>query len=278
MSDDVVDTVSVAESKIIFIAKGQYDKGYHGGTFTPGFVRKETGYGYGIIDSSLDSLVERKYLERSKTTIYRQGVPTEIDLFRITEKGLQAIERIRVGTVRVLDKRPSPQEEGRSQRRPVDFRSGSSDLLSATMRIEAAVALAKERTLQLHEKIERISPTPHSAQASEQPRRIRTVRQRKATAIHQLIVLQALFDLQKSMRTIISSDIEGRYAEGCAEAGVAPKRGQSFALLLKSMQRRGLLDLKTAGCRELGIKGHGSRTVLIGTSDGKAYLDENING
>ena len=158
MAFDAGDTISFMESKIIHIAKGQYDRGIHGGTFTPGYVRKETGYEYGAIDPALDSLVTHKLLERSKSTTFRNGASVEIDLFRITEKGLQTFEKLKAGVIRVereLLARPS-ERHSHVKFVSMERREPSPDLAQSVKCVEAALTTIRERVAELHLKVDRM--------------------------------------------------------------------------------------------------------------------------
>jgi hypothetical protein len=281
--DVMVDVVSIEESKILCLAKGQYDHGIHGGTFTPGYVRKETGYGYDIINDALEFLVGKKYLEVSKTTTFRQGTPVEIELFRITEKGLQTIERMKSGAVRVgvheVDRTRSESADPTVRTRPQDGHDPHSRTVQSARNIEATLAKALERTIELHQKVDRFVAgppmivVPDTKKSGHHP--AETNASRKRTLPHQVLVAGAIKELTGTMKLVLSRDIEVLYLKRCKEVGLPPKNRQTLGLLLKSMSAMGLATLKLTGCRELGIHGHGSRLVVALTPKGDEFLKEN---
>jgi DNA-binding PadR family transcriptional regulator len=274
MGGDYIDTISLADSKIIMLAKGQYDYGYRGGTFTPGYVRKETGFGYNIIDSSLDRLVEKGYLEKSRTTVYRQGEQTEIDLFRITEKGLQTIERIRSGLVRVADVR----READGAARPQGLRKAHPASVTAGVAgIQASLAVALRRTAELHGKVDKMLADRAVRRGAEPAKPVPSGPSHRSlradTVQHQRVYLESLGELLAAKKIVIAGEVTELYSSRCATAGIAPKVGQQMVFLLKGMVARGLVAARTVGCRELGIKGHGSRTVLTMTEAGMKQIE-----
>ena len=68
-----IERLSFMESKILELGKKQHEKGYQGGSFTPGFVRKETEYGYRAINVALESLIALELVEKTVTSTFRNG-------------------------------------------------------------------------------------------------------------------------------------------------------------------------------------------------------------
>jgi DNA-binding PadR family transcriptional regulator len=293
MAFDAGDSISFMESKIIQLAKGQYDHGIHGGTFTPGYVRKETGYEYRAIDPALDLLVTHNLLEMSRTTTFRNGASVEIDLFRITEKGLQTFEKLKAGIIRV-EREPSarpfeskPQGKSESKER----RDQSPGLAQSVKGMEVSLTTIRERVAELHVKVDRMltgtaqQPTDKLQGVQErfedsQEKPPRSTGKRLPSPEkqrHHVLAVEALRELLKTGKGVLSSDIERMYGHRCKELGLQPKPHQLFALLLKRMAANGHVSLKLTGCRELGIKGHGSRIVVDLTPEGEEFLAKNGN-
>jgi DNA-binding PadR family transcriptional regulator len=316
MAYEAGDTISFIESKVIHIAKAQYDHGIHGGTFTPGYVRKETGYEYRAIDPALDSLVTHNLLEKSRTETFRNGAPVEIFLFRITEKGLQTYTKLKAGIINVerepsarpFESHPSRDSHGSERGNQRGGQTHSSEHHLSLKRLEASLGEASAKLSKLHDKLDGMlgtipaKPAPQQAIASEpaealkagegpkvtkppkadeMPHKSSRSTGKRATSPeklrHQVLVVEALRELQKTGKGVLSSDIERMYGQRCKELGLRPKSHQQFALLLKRMAANGHLSLKLTGCRELGIKGHGSRLVVDLTTDGEEFLAKNGN-
>jgi DNA-binding PadR family transcriptional regulator len=282
MAFDAVDTISFMESKIIYLAKGQYDHGIHGGTFTPGYVRKETGYEYRAIDPALDLLVTHNLLERSKTTTFRNGASVEIDLFRITEKGLQTFEKLKAGIIRVERELPARQSERHSHGKfeSRERRDPPPEVSQSVKNLEVALTTIRERVAELHGKLDRMlaGTVQRPPEKPREPNRSTGKRHMsQEVQRHQILAVEALQELLKTRKIALYGDIEMRYGQRCKELGLLPKPHTLFALLFKRIAANGHVSLKLTGCRELGIKGRGSRMVVLLTPSGEEFIVKNGN-
>ena len=219
----------------------------------------------------------------SETSTFRDGVSVKIDLFRITEKGLQAIEGINSGAVRVRERWHGGAKTERSADggKPTygDAQAGISSAAQSARNIEAALGKAMEMTLGLHAKVDRLiaASAENSVRGSPEGANSRAgdKNPRNGALPHQALAAEALRELLESKKAVLAGEIEESYGRLCAERGLAPKNHQTFGLLLKRMASQGLVSLKLTGCKELGIKGHGSRLVVALTEKGEGFLREN---
>jgi hypothetical protein len=83
--------LTLMESKILELGKKQHEKGYSGGSFTPGFIRKETEYSYRAINSALESLISQELVEKTVSSTFRNGALVELDVYTITNDGILAL-------------------------------------------------------------------------------------------------------------------------------------------------------------------------------------------
>jgi DNA-binding PadR family transcriptional regulator len=297
MAFDAGDTISFMESKIIYLAKSQYDHGIHGGTFTPGYVRKETGYEYRAIDPALDSLVIHKLLERSRTTTFRNGASVDIDLFRITEKGIQAFEKLKAGTIRV--ERELQRDVRRPNQRsdkPEGGQGHSLELHQSVKRLEATVGEVSAKLGKLHEKLDGMleaaptklsgehrqaiatNPAEPSNTEKERPSQPKDRKSRAPSSgmvLRRLALIEAVKELSKERKFILAEDLKSHYINKCKEKGIAPKGAEQFTVFLNGFKANRLISLKRTGCKAIGIEGRGSRLVVEMTPEGEEYLARN---
>jgi hypothetical protein len=298
MAFNAVETVSQLESKIVSLARHQYNSGDRGGTFTPGFVRKETGQGYDAINFALSSLVGSGLLEKSRTTGFRQGAPIEIELYRITERGLQAFERIEKGIIKVEDRQlPSnyhgSQPNERGVQHGVRGPGHSPELHQSVKRLEATLGEVTAKLGNLHDKLDGMlgiattkpSPEPARATATNPPEPSKIEKEppaptkaRKARApssnmvLRRLALIEAVKDLSKEGKVLLAEDLKDHYIKKCKEKGIAPKGAEQFSVFLNGFKANRLLSLKRMGCKAIGIEGRGSRLVVGMTPEGEEYL------
>ncbi len=303
MAFNAIETVTQLESKIISLARYQYNSGDRGGTFTPGFVRKETGQGYDAINFALSSLVGFGLLEKNRTTTYRQGAPADIDIYRITEKGLQAFERIEKGLIRIEDRQlPGNYHGGRPNERGNQPGAGrgqghSPELHLSVKRLEATLGEISAKLAELHGKLDRmlgIVPTkpsvepaqaiatnpPEPPKAEKEPPAPPKARKARAPSsnmvLRRLALIEAVKDLSKERKVILAEDLKDHYIKKCKEKGIVPKGAEQFSVFLNGFKANRLLSLNRVGCKAIGIEGRGSRLVVAMTPEGEEYLAGNV--
>jgi hypothetical protein len=89
------------------------------------------------------------------------------------------------------------------------------------------------------------------------------------------MILNAVKGLEGQGEYILAEDVKESYLKNCAEQGMAPKGTAQFTSFLKRLEGEGIVALKRMGCKNLGIKGQGSRVVVGITPEGQALLDRN---
>jgi DNA-binding PadR family transcriptional regulator len=296
-----IETVTQLESKIIGLARHQYNCGDRGGTFTPGFVRKETGQGYDAINFAFSSLVGSGFLEKNRTTTYRQGAPADIDIYRITERGLQAFERIEKGLIRIEDRQlPGNYQGGRPNERGNQPGAGrgqghSPELHQSVKRLEATLGEISAKLAELHDKLDRklgmISTKPASQQAAVpvpveaskadekitnvQPKARKGKKPSSSLVQRNVFILESVKELSKDRKFLLANDVKERYVQKCKAKGVAPKGAEQFTVFLNRFKADGLLSVKKMGCKAIGIEGRASRLVIEMTPEGEEYLVKN---
>jgi DNA-binding PadR family transcriptional regulator len=301
MAFSAIETVTQLESKIISLARYQYNCGDRGGTFTPGFVRKETGQGYDAINFALSSLVGYGLLEKSRTTGFRQGAPIEIELYRITERGLQAFERIEKEIIKIEDRQlPGNYQGNQSNERGVQHgargQGHSPGLHQSVKRLEATLGEVSVKLGKLHDKLDGmlgIAPTktsvePTQATATKPPEPSKTeneppappkARKTRASSsslvLRRLALIEAVKDLWKERKVLLAEDVKDGYIKKCKEKGITPKGAEQFSVFLNGFKANRLISLKRMGCKAIGIEGRGSRLVIEMTREGEEYLVKN---
>lgn len=301
MAANTIERITFMESKILGLSKAQYDKGYSGGTFTPGLVRKETSYSYRAINTSLESLISQGFLEKTVTSTFREGAPVDLDVYRITEKGLQAIEKIKAGIIKI-DGAGEPiiaPPPGRQEPRP-DFRSNfrqddrrdqrdrfrppferrepapNYGLAQSVKNLEETLKAVTEDLKSLHEKMDKMlasaSARPEVQILTPHPKQRKPRTLSSDALLHRVLVLDAVRILKKDWEFVLGEDVKAMYFKKCEERGMSPKGPTQFTAFLKRVQYEKLVSLKLVGCRNLGIKGHGSRVVVELTQEGEALL------
>jgi hypothetical protein len=247
------------EHEILKLAKAQLTGGIHGGTFTPGYVRKETGKGYNSINSTLASLTKFGLLERGTHTSHRDGQPVEISLYKLTEAGAAALSRIESGQLKVEERLDAqPPRRGERARDGLD-----GDAASSIKKLESDIAAIMKALDSLHEKMDRLQGTA-PAQPRSSPKRAR----KSDSDFHSKAVLASLKELAGSSRHALAQDVERMYGKKVEEQGMKPGSGVYFKKIISGMESDSLLKRKYVGCRSLGIRGHGSRLVLEITPEG----------
>lgn len=273
MANGYVEILSVLESKILSLAKDQYNKGFHGGTFTPGYIRKETGQSYPAINTALDSLVNYGILEKSKSTAFSHGEQIDIDVFKITEKGFGAIERIRSGAIKVEEREPriEPQRSNESGQGFISKGKPSyiPEFSQSIKSMENNLATISEKVSELHNKLDKLldSSTKSETQQSSEPSKARKPRATSQKSLkHQMLILGALKALSEKSKFVLANDVQENYIQKCKDLGISPKGAAQFKNILKRLEKGNLISLKTVGCKSLGIEGRGSRVVVELTS------------
>ncbi len=301
MAFSAIETVTQLESKIISLARYQYNSGDRGGTFTPGFVRKETGQGYDAINFALSSLVGSGLMEKNRTTGFRQGAPADIDIYRITERGLQAFERIEKGLIRIEDRQmPGNYQGGRPNERGNQPGAGrgqghSLELHQSVKRLETTLGEISAKLAELHDKLDRklgmapAKPTSQPTEASEpiappkaaekneatQPKARKGKKPSSSLVQRNVFILESVKELSKDRKFLLANDVKERYVQKCKAKGVAPKGAEQFTVFLNRFKADGLLSVKKMGCKSIGIEGRASRLVIEMTPEGEEYLAKN---
>ena len=299
MAFSAVETVSQLESRIISLARYQYNRGDRGGTFTPGFVRKETGQGYDAINFALSSLVGSGLLEKDRATTFRDGATVDIDIYRITEMGLQAFERIEAGRIKVEVGQP-PRDfqekhtyKGSFKKKSTQEHRYSPELHQSLKKLEVTLGAVSVNLAELHVKLDRmlvpVNSAPQKAAAlkpAEEPKvgENEAVAQPKARKLKKpsssfvqrnVLLIEAVRDLSKERKFLLAEDVKERYIQKCNQKGVAPKGAEQFSVLLNRFKADRLLSVKKMGCKAIGIEGRGSRLVIEMTPEGEEYLAKN---
>jgi hypothetical protein len=294
MATNNVERLTFMESKILGLSKTQYDKGYSGGTFTPGLVRKETGYGYRAINMALESLISYGLLEKTVASTFREGAPVDLDVYRITDKGMQAIEKIKSGAIKIdgsdpvivppssyehrADSRPEERRTPEYRFRPEERREPAQNygLALSVKSLEAMMKAITEDIKALHGKADKMLADmltkPEIQVPAPQPKQREPRVLSSDALIRRVLVLGAVNDLRKGRKVVLAEDLKAMYFKKCSERGFSLKGVNPFTAFLKRVQAERLLSLKRVGCRNLGIKGHGSRVVVEMTPEGEALL------
>jgi len=282
MANGSVETLSVLESKILNLGKDQCNNGYHGGTFTPGYIRKETGLSYLAINPALLALVNYGFLEASKSTAFRNGSTIDIDVYTITYKGLQATEEIRLGAIKVeehefsngLHRRNEPMNSFRPRRE-----SGHGpELIQSFKSMETDLATISEKVKELHTKFDRIlasSVKPETTNSSERPKARKPRAASRKSLKHQTIILDSLKALSEKSKFVLANNVYETYSQKCKDLGISSRNTSQYRNILKRLEKENHVSLKRVGCKELRIKGRGSRVVVELTQDGSELLKKN---
>jgi hypothetical protein len=286
--------LTLMESKILGLGKKQHEKGYSGGSFTPGFIRKETEYSYRAINSALESLISQELVEKTVSSTFRNGALVELDVYTITNDGILALEKIESGAIKVLggDQGVTPPRKYESstnfkpwERSPPSNipakaektePENTSDLAQTVKTLETMLKAITDDLKAIHVKIDRISTQaspkpeidmPAPKKSKQKPKAIKGDRMH-----HRAMVLDALKTLGNNRKIVLAEDVKTAYSQKSEELGLAPKGLSQFTSFLKRLQDDGLVTLNRVGCRNLGIKGQGSRVVVIITDKGERFL------
>ncbi|MFH0815683.1 MAG: hypothetical protein V1934_02550 [Methanobacteriota archaeon] len=248
------------EFEILKLAKSQLTDGLHGGTFTPGYVRKETGKGYNAINATLAALTRFGLLERSSHASRKDDRPVEISLYKLTDAGAEALSKLESGSLKIEERAPAhPQRK--NDRMPSD-----GEVAIIIKKLESDVAAIMKALDSLHVKID-------GMQGAGAPQRPGPKRARKSDSdIHARTVLDSLRELAGNSRHALAQDVERMYGQKVEEGGLKAGSGVYFKKLIVGMEEKDLLKRKYVGCRSLGIRGHGSRLLLEITTEGLDYL------
>jgi hypothetical protein len=250
------------EFEILKLARAQLDVGHHGGTFAPGYVRKETGKGYNAINATLASLTMSGLLERGSHTSQKDGRPVEISLYKITDAGVGVLDMVAAGEMRLED-RPTPQTAKKVER---PREPAGQDISANIKRLENDVSAILRALDAIHLKIDVF-------QTDTRRQKVPPKRARKGDAdLHEKIVLETLNGLAGSSRHALSQDVERAYGKSAEEDGLKAGSGVYFKKVVASLEKQSLVKRKYVGCRSLGIRGHGSRLVLEITPEGQERL------
>jgi hypothetical protein len=293
MTMENITRLTLMESKILALGKKQHDKGYQGGSFTPGFIRKETEYSYRAINSSLESLISQELVEKTTTSTFRNGALVELDVYTITNDGIQALEKVDSGTIKILGgdqgvtpparHQSSPNYKPWEKSQPTSYpvrmeksESSQNDLAQTVKSLETALRTLTEDLKALHLKVDRILLQPPQKPEIDTP--ALKVTKRKPRSInadniqHRVMILKALNTLASKQKIVLAEDIKTPYFQKCEEQGFPPKGLTQFPSFLKRLQDEGLVTLKRVGCRSLGIKGQGARLVVTMTGEGEKFI------
>lgn len=286
--------LTLMESKILGLGKKQHEKGYQGGSFTPGFIRKETEYSYRAINSALESLINQDLVEKTVSSTFRNGTLVELDVYTITNDGLLALEKIDSGAIKVLggDQGVTPPRKYESranikpwERSPVTNISpkvekaepvNDPSLVQTVKNLETALKTITDDLKTIHLKIDRILIQAPQKPEVEMP--MPNIKKRKPKFInaertlHRTMVLDALNTLGSSRKIVLADEVKATFILKCEERGLPPKGLTQFTPFLKRLQDEGLVTLKRVGCKNLGIKSQGSRVVVIMTDKGEKFL------
>jgi hypothetical protein len=291
MAESETPRLTVMESKILRLGMKQHEKGYAGGTITPGFVRKETEYSYRAINMALESLINQELMEKSLRSTFRDGSLVELDVYKITYRGIETIEQLDAGTITVTGTEPEPERTPRREydnhskpwdrprqeyrpRQPETQRAyrpqepHTRELIEAMNALHSAMKLLSEDVKGLHAKVDRLM-----AHGATQAPAKATARKGVAKANdHTILVLGSVNALAPVRDFVIADEVRSTYFRECERLGLKPKGQSQFTAYLKRLESKGLLELRRMGCRNLGIKGHGSRVVVTLSKEGSEYL------
>jgi hypothetical protein len=248
------------EFEILKLAKSQLTGGLHGGTFTPGYVRKETGKGYNSINATLATLTKFGLLDRTSHASHKDGQPVEISLYKLTETGIETLSKLESGKLKVEERAPS-QPQKKNERDSPD-----GDVSVIIKKLENDVAAILKALDSLHGKIDSLHGTGSAPRPG--PKRAR----KSDSDAHAKTVLDSLKELAGNSRHALAQDVERMYGKKIEEVGLKAGSGVYFKKLIVGMEEKELLKRKYVGCRSLGIRGHGSRLVLEITPEGLDYL------
>ncbi|MBI5000655.1 MAG: hypothetical protein HZB92_03890 [Euryarchaeota archaeon] len=276
--------ISPFEAEVLKIAQEQLTNGTHGGNFTPGFVRRETGKGYNSINGALGSLAAVGLLERGKHVAQRDGQPVEVALYKITNRGVDALEKIRAGAIKV-EERPQPVV------RHANHRTEAPPLLrddvgsAAIPRLESHIKTLSMNLDSLNSKVDRLlillagsqRATPGVVVQRRAPGIERGSREkvREATR-HKLLMLYALRHLTGNGRPVMAIELQTMYEELCQRRKMECRSASQFRNILARLEESQYINQRSVGCKALGIKnGHGSRLILELTPQGAEFLGRN---
>ncbi|MFO7618209.1 MAG: hypothetical protein R6W91_00885 [Thermoplasmata archaeon] len=280
-----IERLTFMESKILELGKKQHDKGYQGGSFTPGFIRKETEYGYRAINVALENLIALELVEKTVTNTFRNGSLVELDVYKITGNGLQVLDKVSSGSITVNGKEPSKlaldKPEPRSYSKPWDTPkprydakpAANPELEQSVKALEVTVKAMAEDMKALHAKLDRFMASA-PAPGLEKPATLKPRKNRSGALNHRVMVLEAVESLKGQSDFVLAEDVKEAYFKACAERGMAPKGSTQFTTYLKRLEAESLLSLKRVGCKNLGIKGQGSRVVVHIAPEGQRLLDQ----
>ncbi|MBA3046325.1 MAG: hypothetical protein KKH41_08855 [Candidatus Thermoplasmatota archaeon] len=295
-----IDKITTMESKILELGKKQHDKGYRGGVFTPGSVRSETEYSYRAINVALEALIEKGLVEKTVTSAIRDGAVVELDVYKITNEGMDCLEKVTSGSVKVYGREPSrermPKPEPRQYSKPWEDRSPAPrsrdvsfpnpEIARSIRALEIAVLAINENLKALQGRVNRMSETkPEPVKISESEKPPETAKptapakpkiSRSAisqSTHHRLLILESVNELDQQQDNVLADDLKERYIAKCSENGFSPKGMSQFTPFLKRLEGEGIISLKRVGCKNLGIKGQGSRVVVKPTPQGQEFLD-----
>ncbi|MDO9537849.1 MAG: hypothetical protein Q7J68_05985 [Thermoplasmata archaeon] len=292
---DGITKLSQMEAKILELGKKQYDRGYARGTFTPGFIKKETNYAYRAINTALESLISQELVEKTVTSTFRNGVLVELDVYNITNDGILALEKIGSGNIKVnadtrpVSRRPDFTSESKPWERPSpspprtferrEPSGNSPELVQIVKKLEEAMKTMTQELQALHIKMDKMMmQKPKVAEAQiplSEPKKRKSRAGSSEGVKHRVMILTAIRELESNRDDVLAEDIKATYFKECSGKGISPKGQAQFTTFLKKLEGEKLLDLKRVGCRNLGIKGHGSRVVVKITKEGEDFLVKN---
>ncbi len=308
MVESETSKLTLMESKILRLGKKQHEKGFAGGTITPGFIRKETEYSYRAINMALESLIARELIEKSMRSTFRDGALIELDVYKITYQGIETMDKLDAGEITVTGTEPEAERaqryEPRSQskpwerprndgpgyqeargydrpRPPEDRRfdrprePANRELSEAVNIMHATIKSLSEELKALHEKVDRLMS--HNAQPAA-PTPAKAVKGAAKANDHTTLVLGSVDALSHVRDFVIADEVRETYFRECERRGLKAKGQSQFTAYLKRLESKGLLELKRMGCRNLGIKGHGSRVVVKLSAEGRDYLARQSSG
>lgn len=289
--------LTLMESKILELGKKQSERGTYGGSFTPGFIRKETEYSYRAINSALESLLNQELVEKIVSSTFRNGAVVELDTYTVTNDGILALEKIGSGAIKIIggDQGTAPHRnyenstnvkprEGNprdnSQKVEKFVPANNHDLVQTVKNLEAAMKSITEDLKAIHLKIDRLLIQPSLEPEKEMVTPKKSKRGPKSIKgsrmHHRALILDALNTLGSASKTVLAEDVKAAYIKKCEEQGLSPKGLSQFTTFLKRLEEEGLMTLKRVGCKNLGIKGQGSRVVVRMTLEGEEFLVKHL--
>jgi hypothetical protein len=295
-----IDKLTFMESKILELGKKQHEKGYQGGSFTPGFIRKETDYGYRAINVALESLIALELVEKTVSNTFRNGALVELDVYTITGDGIEVLDKVKSGAIALTGKEPVKQAPLVSEPRPYSKPWESSapreapkpryeprpapnyEMEHTLKSLEISVRALAEEMRVLRSKVDNLTiraaappPAPAPApKAAEPVPRKKSKSMDSSAMVHRVMLLKAVSELSAAKRNVLADDVKDKYFADCESRGEKPKGTSQFTPFLKRLESEGLLSLKRVGCKNLGIKGQGSRVVVTVTDTGLALLQK----